>query len=108
SSIPGQKFPSIPVWNIDKAVHFVEYAPVGFLTARALIRTTPLSGWVVFVLTTGIAAGAGALDEYHQKFVPNRMQDWRDAVADTIGGALGALAFLAYRRWRQKPGTRMR
>ncbi len=100
SSIPGQKFPHVPVWNVDKAVHFVEYAPFGALVCRALWRTTPLSPWATFVAATLLSAGAGTLDEYHQKFVPNRHQDWRDAVADTVGGSLGALGMLLLLRWR--------
>jgi VanZ family protein len=108
SSIPGQKFPSVPVWNIDKAVHLVEYAPFGAFLARALIRTTPLSPWAVLVATTALSFGAGMLDEYHQRFVPNRMYDLRDAAADTVGGALGALAMLLFLRWRDAGRQRAR
>ena len=37
----------------------------------------------------------GISDEIHQSFTPGRTPDWRDALADMIGGLAGALIFAA-------------
>jgi VanZ family protein len=40
-----------------------------------------------------IGALYGISDEIHQYFVPGRVMDWTDAVADTCGIALGSWFF---------------
>jgi len=47
------------------------------------------------LLATVITSLYGATDELHQSFVPERMADIRDWVADTLGGLLGALFMAA-------------
>jgi VanZ family protein len=62
------------------------------------------SGWGVrpgFVL--GIAVLYGALDEWHQSFVPGRHATAADWGADLVGVALGYLVFRGLRR-RPLPG----
>jgi VanZ family protein len=43
----------------------------------------------------------GISDEIHQHFVPGRMMDWTDAVADSCGITLGSWFF----HYRRKPAT---
>ncbi len=74
----------------DWVQHGVAYAGLGLVTLRAfsgdrLARVgagTALAAWLV-------AAVYGVSDEFHQSFVPDRMADLRDVVADAIGAALG-------------------
>ena len=94
---------SIPVPRIgapastDKVVHLAVYAVLGVLLARAPHR--PRVGTLV-----ALAAGAalfGALDEFHQRFIPGRSASVDDWVADAVGGALGIIAYAAARARRE-------
>ena len=85
-------FPMLPagIFTYDKLLHCCEYAVLGFFVARAL----DVFGVRHFVLL-GIVAGAlyGVSDEFHQYFVPGRSSDPFDALADTVGSTLGAVAW---------------
>jgi VanZ family protein len=86
----------------DKLLHFVEYGGLAALFVRALTRDGV--GWRAAVLAAIVmASGYGATDEYHQAFVPNRNSDVRDWVTDTVGGAIGALAYARSRRSTSAP-----
>jgi VanZ family protein len=43
----------------------------------------------------------GAVDEWHQQFIPNRRMDLRDWVADTAGAVTGLLLVTALARRRE-------
>jgi VanZ family protein len=81
----------------DKRLHAALYAGLGMLLARALaggLTRTVTRGMVV---TTTVLSGLyGVSDEIHQIFVPPRQVEVLDVVADTIGGALGAIALYAW------------
>src|SRR3989338_4697888 len=72
--------------------HVVEYSLFGFLLARALWRHSRFwrAGRRVFLTVLMIGALYGAIDEFHQSFVPNRDPSVYDLMADTTGVALGA------------------
>ncbi len=92
SHMPGTLLTAIP-WNIwDKAMHFLEYLPLGFFVAVGM-RHRPLSYRKVTVCILGIllAFGFGCLDELHQSFVPGRFATFSDVLADTLGGGVGVL-----------------
>ena len=75
----------------DKAVHFAEYAVLGFLVARALRLTAPgRPRRRSFAIAVALAAAYGLTDEVHQLFVPERAFEWGDLAADAAGAALGA------------------
>ncbi len=75
----------------DKAIHFVEYAVLGWLCAAAASRTWPSASslrtllFAVFVSTLW-----GLSDEIHQALVPGRSSELADLVADFFGSAAGA------------------
>ena len=95
-SIPGSAIPRAPS-GTDKIVHLTMYGTLGALTSRAALSGT-VGGAVLLPLAT--VAGVGALDEWHQQFVPNRSMDARDWVADFAGGVLGVGLALLWRRRR--------
>lgn len=77
----------------DKPSHLVAFAILAVLLVRALAgglpsRITVSTALVAAALTTAY----GASDELHQMFVPGRVADVRDLVADALGGAAGAFA----------------
>jgi VanZ family protein len=74
------------------------YGVLGLLLARAMHnppRTTLLR--VVFAAVVMIIA-IGALDEWHQQYIQGRSSEGADWMADSIGGLIGALIWLAFNR----------
>jgi VanZ family protein len=89
SSIP-RTAPVVIVPMQDKVVHLVEYAVLAILYCYSIARTRPM--WqkpLVMALSVLLAALWGAVDEWHQSFVPNRSPDVMDAVADALGATIG-------------------
>jgi VanZ family protein len=81
----------------DKQLHSVLYAGLGMLLARALAGGLARAVTLGMVIATTVLAGLyGVSDEIHQIFVPPRQVEVFDVVADTIGGALGAIALYAW------------
>jgi len=83
-----------------KGGHFIEYAILALLAARAfrsstreLLRTRWF--WLSLLLVVVYALG----DEFHQSFVPSRTASIYDSMIDTFGG-LTALALLSIRKQR--------
>ncbi|MBI5150924.1 MAG: VanZ family protein [Candidatus Omnitrophica bacterium] len=107
SSLPNLK-PPVDFFNIDKVCHILEYAVLGFLLARAFhVQYPAWSAGKTWRLVALCAFLYGISDEYHQSFVPGRESAVFDAVADTVGGFLGAYlysVFLKKTRSTQKVG----
>ena len=82
----------------DKGAHFVEYGILAALVAHALRGTAP-QRQMLWVVTVSIAAATiwGVIDEIHQAYVPGRVSDARDLLADALGASLGALLWAMYR-----------
>jgi VanZ family protein len=72
----------------DKVAHAAAYAALGVLCLRAchggLQRLRPGAT----LLALGLTLGYGALDEWHQSFVPRRRASAGDWLADAAGAAL--------------------
>ena len=100
SSIPDLSPPlHLFEWE-DKLEHLLAYTPLGWLLMRSIVwraNSTRKTLWLVLVI--GMLYGIS--DEIHQHFVPGRMMDWMDAVADTCGIALGSWLF----HYRRKTAT---
>jgi VanZ family protein len=83
-----------------KVIHAGEYALLCFLWWRAL--QTLLGPRAALVTAFVIAAGYGAVDEYHQTFVEGRTGSAIDFAIDASGAAL---AVLLLRRRHRAPGA---
>jgi len=84
----------------DKSLHGIEYAGLTFLLAFAIAS----SPWSRLRSLAAVIALAGAIafaatDELHQTFVPGRVGDVVDFVADSLGELVAAVAFEGWRRW---------
>ena len=79
--------PSLSMGSLDKALHLCEYFGLAWL----LVHAMRAGGWGIGVSTRAwlIASGYGALLEVVQGFLPWRTGEWMDAVANTMGAALG-------------------
>ncbi len=100
SSFPGSAYPRPPFPLADKVMHVALYGPFGLLVARALRRN--MGPVAAISLATLIATAYGVTDEVHQLFVPRRSADWRDVVADLIGGFAGAALVVWFTRRRRE------
>ena len=106
SSVPNLKAPEVDFWAVDKVVHFLEYAGFAFLTFRSVSHfggeiQRRLAFWSALALSAGVAL----IDELWQGFVPGRVSDPLDFLADVLGGAVTVVVlWLARsRKPQQKP-----
>jgi VanZ family protein len=70
-----------------KLAHFMEYAVLAFLAARAFRTSSKRflhTYW--FLLSFILVATYALLDEYHQSFVPSRTASTFDSLIDMVGG----------------------
>ena len=98
-----QDLPDIP-WS-DKIAHFIYFAAGGFLLTAACVGSGSDPRWPRLILRiTLLMALIGALDEYHQSFVPGRSgNDPYDWMADVLGGLSGVLVFRRIRAVLRPP-----
>ena len=89
SSQPGTDTP--PLFpHMDKLLHVLAFGILGFLVLGG-IRPGKHGHTSVQLWTAVAIAGAyGILDEVHQRYVPGRMPDVLDVLADLAGAMLGA------------------
>jgi VanZ family protein len=89
--------PTVPIVSaipdFDKLVHTLLYGVEGFLLLRAVVWPPgSRSSWLRALAVAGAIAVWATLDEIHQYWIPGRAMEGFDALADTAGGFLGALA----------------
>jgi len=90
SSIPEP--PQVPGDMSDFGAHAIAYSVLGGLVLRALAGARWLGITVARSANAlAIAAVYGLSDEFHQSFVPGRVSDVRDLVADVLGALAGVL-----------------
>jgi VanZ family protein len=77
----------------DKVAHALIFGILGFLVAGALLPVVHQTGKRHIFMAIGLVAAYGVLDEIHQHFVPGRMPDVLDVLADIGGGILGVWLF---------------
>jgi len=100
SQQPGDKISLPDIVNIDKLLHALVYAALGFAFLFALPpdwrRKHPLAAGcatVCFCLCYGVS------DEFHQSFVPGRSVSGADVTADAVGGVLALMVDWGWRRY---------
>jgi VanZ family protein len=85
---------------VRKLAHFIEYAVLGLLAARAFTTSSQdiiRRRWFPMALT--LVALYALFDEFHQSYVPSRGASLYDSLIDTAGGLF---ALLAYQRLRRR------
>ena len=76
----------------DKLLHFVEYAILGYLIARAAKNSSSLKLRTHFrIFAVGIAFLYGVSNEFHQYFIPERDGEILDVLADGLGAFFGQI-----------------
>jgi VanZ family protein len=105
SSFPSPDMgPELP--GQDKLIHLAAYAVMGYLACRALATLPRIPGtFVLFIAGFLFATVFGLSDEWHQSFVPGRMADGWDLLADAAGALLGAGGYCWRYGARAVPGS---
>ncbi len=104
TSIPGSDIPHVGLFSFhasDKLVHATMYGIFAWLATRALLRAGQPLVRSILLVALGIML-FGALDEWHQQFIPGRSMDLFDWFADLSGATIGTLVALVV------PGVRER
>lgn len=99
TSIPNPNLPT--PGRADLLVHAAMYGTLGYLSARA----AGASRAATLALVAAACVAFGAVDEWHQRFIPGRFAGVDDWGADCLGAALGVLAFAVAARQRREPAT---
>lgn len=89
TSIPLDTMPKVGI--SDKFNHFAAYLVLSVLLYLSLSFQDkyPVLKTYSFVFTILIASFYGALDEIHQAFIPGRLAEWFDWLADVAGSITG-------------------
>ena len=101
TSLPQEAVP-IQTSKIDKILHFSIYTVFSYLLTRQISEIT--TRWRAALIAVVFAMVFGALDEWHQRFIPGRSTEFADWQADSLGAVVGALACAAILR-RRLPET---
>ena len=89
-------------FSVRKSAHFIEYAVLALLAARAFIPSSHRvlrRGWFIAALL--LVAVVALLDEYHQSFLAARTGTIWDSLIDISGGASALIAFSLWRARRK-------
>jgi hypothetical protein len=78
----------------DKLAHVMTFTLIG----GAFGLATGTQGWRRAACCVAGALFAGAMDEWHQAYLPGRNASWTDLLADTAGGVVAA-AVLRLEHW---------
>jgi len=81
--------------QLDKLLHLGAFAVLGGAATIGLRRALTLRPGAAAALGALCSAAFGALDEWHQSFVPGRDASLGDLLADALGAALAAAAIAA-------------
>jgi len=104
TSIPGKYAPNIGV--SDKIEHSGAYLVLAVLVNFTYMFQRKIPEFynkpVIFTFFTIVFYGL--VDEIHQMFIPGRMADVRDLIADAIGGIVGILIVQLIKKinWQNK------
>ncbi len=99
SSLPEPPLAGPEIPSLDKILHTIEYAVLGFLLARGLrnsrLRFSPV-GFIILAALLGTLYGVS--DEFHQHFVPNRLASSGDVLFDCVGSIIGSILYVRRRQ----------
>jgi hypothetical protein len=102
-TIPGKDFPQIPdilgLLSMDKMVHMLFYAILTWLILRGwrLSKTTPITFQKIVIagfIVACFSAGMGwFLEWYQETFCEDRLFEFLDGVANTIGAVISWISY---------------
>lgn len=93
---------SLHLGRLDKIAHFLEFGSLGFLLAIGFFNAFSFSPTMKSALTLGSGLILAILDEWHQLYVPLRISDVLDIVADAAGLVFGIILFRSLVGWKRR------
>ena len=102
SSVPSNVIPPTGFFEMDKLLHAGVFGVFCGLFYRTLVvRATPMDDRRALLISIFATAVYGAADEFHQYFVPGRVVDFYDWLADVTGAIVCVLLILSVKRLRR-------
>lgn len=92
---------TLPSFDWDKLNHATAYFILTLSWVWTLARQGKLRVSQITAGAVALSIAYGALDEFHQGFVPGRQKDIIDLLADITGSLLGMMAYLCH-QWNAK------
>jgi VanZ family protein len=87
SSLPTDKIPTGKLFSVDKLLHLSVYLVLALMVNLSMKKAAlPNKYHLPIYLVLVISA---ALDEWHQRFIPNRTVSWLDFAANFSGLLVG-------------------
>lgn len=103
SSLTNVKLPRSQLIELDKVIHFCEYALFGYLVWRSFCRISISVGPVdAAFLGVGFVTLFALADELYQSFVPSRQPDLADFFTDVAGAVVATAICLVLRARSQR------
>ena len=88
--------------TFDKILHGLTYAFLGaFFALWFSNRRWDLRPFLCTVACIILCVISGALDEFHQSFVPGRTVSLGDVLADVVGGTFGSVRYACWKPWKR-------
>jgi VanZ family protein len=101
--------PDLPAGLSNHTGHFLAYGALAIAALRGFAGATWTGvGARAAIFAVALASVYGLSDEFHQRFVPNRMSGLDDWAADTLGAITAVVAVLLIARARRKRLSRTR
>lgn len=98
SSLPSNSVPSFGIAFEDLFAHFAVYSILGYFLALAFMHSGKEVSRKRILAVIAIGVFYGALDEFHQWFVPGRIIALSDFLADSAGILFGLFVFIKMRK----------
>lgn len=103
-SIPANYIPKVKIFGYDKVAHIGVFMVFGMLVYRSIInwqrKNISIFQSILFSLLSVMFFGF--FSEAYQQFIPGRMPDIYDFIADTIGGLIAIPIILIYNLYKSK------
>lgn len=91
---PHNEYIPITIWDYDKLLHLVGFFLYGLSSFFMIWTAFPsISLRFRYIITISLATLFAFSDELHQSFIPGRMMDPYDLIADCIGIVFSYLIF---------------
>lgn len=96
--LPQDSFPESKLFSYDKLAHIAVFALFSFLLGLAWFNTKKRKTINTKLIALTMCLVYASLLEYLQRFVPGRMFDWYDFLANFTGGLVGVIIFSIFIR----------
>jgi len=96
--LPQDAFPESKLLSYDKLAHVAVFAGLSFLLCLGWIRRQTKTAIKSYGIPLTICIVYGSLLEFLQRFVPGRMFDLYDFIANFTGGLVGVIIFSIFIR----------